>query len=424
MSSLLAVRDRAAGAAAGAAARLGARFWALPGWAQALLVYAATRLFTAVVTVSVARFQEASIWTPASPGYGVMAGDVWDASWYRSIAEDGYPLPLPRSADGVASQSEWAFFPAYPALVALLMAVTGGSWEAVAPTTALVAGAGAAVVLRTLFARVLRARAGGGPEAGAGADRVALAGVLLLLCAPAAPVLQYAYTESLALLVLALALLALVSRRYGWCAAAVVLLGATRVVALPFALVVAVHAVSRWRGSRAEGRALPWRTRGALLGLLALSGASGVAWPVAVGVATGVPDAYTQVQAAWRSGHVVWLTPWFTASQRLLGDVAGPVLLVVGLAALVWWCTGPTARSLGPELPAWVLAYQAYLLAVLDPWTSTFRYLLLAAPVALMIALQARSRAAVAAWAVGGLALQVVWVAWLWRFSPPADWPP
>jgi len=408
VASALAARDGAGRALAGAAARGAARFSALPGWAQALLVYAATRLFTAVVTLAVARRQVESLWTPASPGYLVMAGDLWDASWYRSIAEHGYPLPLPRDGAGVAQQSEWAFFPAYPLLVRGLMAVTGGSWEAVAPTTALLLGAGAAVVLRRLFAR-------------AAGERAALAGVLLVFSAPAAAVFQYAYTESLALLALALALVALVERRYAWCALAVVLLGATRVIALPFALVVVVHALARWRS---EGRALPLRTRWALLGLLATSGAAGLAWPVAVGVATGVPDAYTQVQAAWRNGSVVWFTPWFRVSQQLLGDVVGPVVLVGLLVALVWWCTGPAARSLGPELPAWVLAQQAYLLAVLDPWTSTFRYLVLQVPLALLVAVQVRSRAAVAAWAVAGLALQVVWVAWLWRFDPPADWPP
>ncbi|MGQ7297815.1 hypothetical protein [Quadrisphaera sp. KR29] len=408
LDGLVAAREGAGAAARVAGARAGQRFGLLPGWAQALLVYAATRVFAAVATVCVAPFQEQSVWTPAAPSYPVMAAGLWDATWYRSIAEHGYPLPLPRSQDGAAAQSEWAFFPAYPLLVRVLMTVTGGSWEVVAPTTALLVGAGAAVVLRRLFARV----------AGEGA---ALAGLLLVLCAPAAPVLQYAYTEALALLALAWALLALVERRYGWCVLAVLLLGATRAVALPFVLVVLVHALARWR---AEGRGVAVRDRVALVGLLVASGVAGLAWPVAVGVATGVPDAYTQVQSAWRSGRVVWVEPWFRASSQLFGDVAGPVVLVAALLALVWWCTGPAARSLGPELPAWVLAQQAYLLVVLDPWTSLFRYLLLQVPVALLIAVQVRSRAAVGAWAVAGLALQVVWVAWLWRFSPPSDWPP
>ncbi|PWJ56185.1 hypothetical protein SAMN06264364_101160 [Quadrisphaera granulorum] len=408
LDGLLSARQRAGSALHAAGARAWLRFTALPGWAQALLLYAATRVFAAAVTVSVARFQEQSVWTPASPSYPIMAADLWDATWYRKIAEGGYPLPLPRSADGAAAQSEWAFFPAYPLLVRLLMTVTGGSWEVVAPTTALLLGAAAAVVLRRLFARVA-------------GEQAALAGLLLVLCAPAAPVLQYAYTESLALLALAWALLTLVERRYGWCVLAVLLLGATRAVALPFALVVLVHAVARWR---AEGRSVTLRDRFALLGLLVASGVAGLAWPVAVGVATGIPDAYTEVQSAWRSGQVVWVVPWLRASSQLFGDVAGPVLLVAALAALVWWCTGPAARSLGPELPAWVLAQQAYLLVVLDPWTSLFRYLLLQVPVALLIAVQVRSRAAVGAWAVAGLALQVVWVAWLWRFSPPSDWPP
>ena len=37
---------------------------------------------------------------------------------------------------------------------------------------------------------------------------------------------------------------------------------------------------------------------------------------------------------------------------------------------------GPWARNLGADLRTWTLAYPAYLAAVLDPFTSIFRYLI------------------------------------------------
>jgi hypothetical protein len=390
---------------------VGQRVAALPVWGQVLLLYVLTRLFTAVLTLEVARWQHASVWTPESPGYGVFTADLWDSTWYRSIAEHGYPLPLPRDASGVAQQSEWAFYPAYPLLVRALMALTSGSWEVVAPTTSLVLGAGAALVLHRLFATVA------GP-------RAAVGGVALVLVFPASPVLQYAYTESLALLALSWALLTLVRRRYAWCAVAVLLLGASRAVALPFALVVAVHGLARWRAARTSGSAFAARERVEVVALTVLTALAGVAWPLVVGVATGDRSAYTEVQSAWRGGSVTWLVPWVVTSQRLLGTAAGPVVLAGALAALVWWCTSRPARALGPELPAWVLAQTAYLLAVLDPWTSTFRYWLLQVPLALLVAAAVRSRAHLLTWVGASLVLQVVWVAWLWRFTPPSDFPP
>ena len=216
-------------------------------------------------------------------------------------------------------------------------------------------------------------------------------------------------------------------RRYAWCAAAVLLLGATRAVALPFAVVVAAHALARWRADRdpqGQGDPFPVRQRVGVAALAVVAGVAGVAWPLVVGLASGELDAYAQVQRAWRSGSVVWGLPWVTASQQLLGPVAGPVALVAGVVGLVWWCTGPRARALGPELVVWVLAQSAYLLAVVDPWTSTVRFWLLQAPLALLVATSVRSRAHLATWLVASAVLQVVWVAWLWRFSPPSDFPP
>jgi hypothetical protein len=85
----------------------------------------------------------------------------------------------------------------------------------------------------------------------------------------------------------------------------------------------------------------------------------------------------------------------------------------------------PIGRPLGAELRAWCLAYPTYLLAVLEPWTSTFRYLLLLFPVLVLPgAVRRVGPLLVLVLAVVGLAYQVSWVNELLVFVPPTDFPP
>lgn len=44
----------------------------------------------------------------------------WDAEWYKELAEEGYKLPR---SSGMAN---WAFFPLYPMVCALIRIITGG----------------------------------------------------------------------------------------------------------------------------------------------------------------------------------------------------------------------------------------------------------------------------------------------------------
>lgn len=385
------------------------RLLALPGWAQALGIYLAARLVTALITDRVSRFQAANGWTDAQPDYLDFVA-IWDGDWYRKIAESGYPQPLPVGDDGLPVQSEWAFYPAFPLVVRAVDQLTGADWRLAAPTVALLLGAAAAVVVHRLFAD----RAG---------HRVALAGVAVLAVFPSSPVLQYAYTESLALLCLAVALLLLTRRHYVWALAPVAVLGLTRPVALPFALVVAAHLVTRWRARRSDP--LPGTQSTALVALGLGSVAAGLAWPVVVGLATGDLGAYTQVQSAWRGAQdVVWLTPWWSMSQYLLGAWVGPLLLLVTVVGFVLLLVSRSARVMGPDLTAWCAAYALYLLAVIEPYTSIFRFLLLLFPLALVVAAAVRSRAHLLTWLGASLGLQLVWIVWLWRFEPPSDFPP
>ena len=98
--------------------------------------------------------------------------------------------------------------------------------------------------------------------------------------------------------------------------------------------------------------------------------------------------------------------------------------MVGGLALVAVLLLTRPGRSIGPELITWSLAYPFYLLAVTEPWTSTFRYLLMLFPLCAVLAGLLRSRWLVAAVAALGLWWQVHWVDDLLLFVPPTDYPP
>ncbi|QZN87392.1 hypothetical protein K5O09_04360 [Cellulomonas sp. C5510] len=399
---------------------LDARTW--PWWAQALGVYAAARAFSAVVLLVVARHQAATGWTGAAPGYADYAGLMWDATWYRRIAEGGYPATLPVGADGLVQQNEWAFFPLYPLLVRGVMAVTGGSWAVVAPTVSLLLGAGAVLLVHRTVVR-------GAPRAVAARPGLPLATVLLVSVFPTSVVLQVGYTEALALLLVAASLLAVVTRRYGWACLAVLALGFTRAVALPMAVVVAVHALVRWREWRATGQRPPGRDVLGLGALALTSVVSGFAWLVVCGWVTGVPDAYLLTQEAWRgSPTTAPFAGWAYVPQFWFGSAA-PWVVLAAAVVVVGSLVAPSTWRLGRELHAWSAAYLLYLAAAVEPGSSLARFLLLAFPLGAATAgVVTRPRAGRWAWtaavAVLMLVLQVVWVWWIWRLVPPSGWPP
>jgi len=393
-----------------------------PGWAQALGVYLAARAFSTVVLLIVARTQEANYWTPASPSYLQFTGVMWDAGWYRQIAETGYPAELPRGEDGLVQQNPWAFFPLFPYLVRALMRLTGGDWPTIAPLLALALGAGAAVVIRRLVER-------GAPRAVAARPGLPLATVTLVSVFPTAVVMQVAYTESLAVLLVATSLLLVVERRYAWAALAVLALGFTRAVALPMAAVVVVHALVRWRQSRRGEDRLTARDLVGLGGLGVTAAVSGVAWPLICGWATGEPDGYLLTQGSWRGvREIVPFEPWGYVSRFWFGEAA-PWVLVGGFGLLAACLLVPAAWRLGNELHVWSAAYPLYLAAAIEPGSSLARFLLLAFPLGAVTAGVVRRpavarRAWLAAVVVLMLVLQVVWVAQMWRLTPPSGWPP
>ena len=411
--------ERATSAPGRRAVRALERVRSWPTWVQVLVAYAASRVLAGIIIELAARWAQ----NPAGvgvlhPHYPDLVG-IWDGEWYQRIAERGYPARLPHGPVGAVDYNAWAFFPLFPMLVRVVM-VTGLPFWAAASVVNLVAGAAAALVLWRLFAAV------------AGHRHLAALAVAVWCLLPPAPVLQVAYTEALAALLLATSLLLVVQRRYAWAAPVVLLLGLTRAVAAPLVLVVLWHGVRRWR--RRHHDPVAPTERWGWAGLLVATAASAVLWPAIAGYATGVPRAFFLTQAAWgqrpADGPFV---PWLTWAWHGLG-LAGVALLlavvVVGLRALA----GRHTAWLAPDVRAFGVVYPVYLLAVVRPITSMWRFLLLDFPIAAALAAVAarsaraagdpRWRLRVAAAVALGLAAMTWWVVVYLTRVPWSDSPP
>jgi hypothetical protein len=383
----------------------------MPWWVQVLAVFAASRVVSFCILAAAALQQGSNPWFAPKPDYWHFV-QIWDSEWYGRIVQNGYPSSLPRWPSGAVKENAWAFYPVYPLLVRELSGLSGLPWQAWAQLVAMVAGFAAAVVLYRLF----RLRADHG---------TALWGVAFVAFFPISAILQIPYAESLGLLFLGWALLWVVERKYLRAIPVVAAMALTRPVGVPFALMLAalfVVRAARRRGQRPTPGEL------ARLAVLAVvGGASAFAWPAVAWAVTGVPDAYTATEAVWRGGDLVPFAPWFETGQYLFGPVLGmiaPFVLVV-LAAL--YLTSAHVRRIGTEMQLWCAAYVAYLLAVLHPQTSTFRMMLPLFPLALAAAGLSRSRAFRWTTLAMFVLLQIVWVVWLWTWSPlpgGGDWPP
>ncbi|MBK8468839.1 MAG: hypothetical protein IPL45_03305 [Actinomycetales bacterium] len=388
-----------------------------------LLVYTVTRAVDAVYFAVMQRWQIPMVPgngaarvifpTPAAPGYFPVTAN-WDGQWYHEIAELGYPDPLPIDPDtGQVAQNPWAFYPAFPMLARGLMRLTGWNFYVAGSTLSLVVGAVAMVLLFRLVDRA----------AGRWSAIVATVATTTWV---AAPVLQTAYSESCALLVIVLLLTALRGRRYGWVLVLLVVLALTRNLVLVSAPPLIVHALVRHL--RRDTDPFPVRQRAALLGLTVLSVALTFLWPTICGLVTGDQDGYTKTMAGWGvDAFEIKLPTWL---DYIDADYGWPGWLAC-LLAVGWFVrrmlSTDTARW-GPELWGWAGAYPAYQVLVTGIGPSRIRYALLAFPVFLLLAwilnqprLRRRRAWWLAAYAVVLVALQGWWV---WNYWMITELPP
>ncbi|MDP5227136.1 MULTISPECIES: hypothetical protein [Arthrobacter] len=388
-----------------------------PWWLQVSPAYAAARFFSFLVFTGAAFKQGPNPWMPEAPGYWDFI-TIWDGRWYLNAAEHGYPSVLPVDAMGNVQESTWAFYPVLPVLGKGLSGLLGIPVIASMTVIAMVAGLLAALVVFRLFRHFA-------------SHRTALWGTVFVASFPVSGILQVPYAESLNLLFLAAAMLALVRRRYVAAMPFVVLAALSRPTGVPFAAVVGLlwaHRLwtllkERRRPGAEELPSLLWH--GALA---VLSCAAALAWPALAWARTGDPEAYTKTETVWRGGGLVPFKPWWDMAVGTLGPVLGPFALAAFLAGFAWVLLKAfPVRRIGVELRLWCACYMVYLLAFLQPQTSTFRMLLPLFPLGLATAFVSRSTAYRWSVVVMFSLLQIVWIVWLWAWAQlpgGGDYPP
>lgn len=391
--------------------RVRARWAVLPWWARVLIVYAAARAVTTVFLLLLAAQQAANAWTGASPGYAAFA-TIWDGTWYHFIAVAGYPTELPLTEEGEVAENAWAFMPAYPSLVRVLMLGTGLGWDVVAVTVSILFGIGAALLFFSLMRRFLD-------------DSTAMFSVVLFSVAPVSPLFQLSYAESMHTFLLLTALHLLVTRSYGCMFAVIAAMSLTRPSGLAFALALALHLLHRFLTRTRDP--FPVRERVLVAALAAFSGLMGFVWLLAAWVVTGSPTAYTDTELAWRAGYIGYVelipfTPWFQGGVWWLGPIMGPIVVILIIVAFAGLLLLPAVRRLGVDLRIWVASYGLYLFAVFFPQSSVFRLLLPMFPLVGAIAVPA-SRLYRVGMVVLFLAGQWGWLLICWRVDG-YDWTP
>lgn len=346
---------------------------------------------------------------PDPPGYlGVISS--WDGVWFRSIAQFGYPVPLPR-VDGVVVPNEWAFSPGYPFVVRALMELAHIGFPLAATIVSTACGAAAVTLLYALVRGLI-------------GDAAATRLVMAVCFFPSSPIFQVAYSESMALLLVVAALWALAGRRYGWLVVCAALLSVTRPIVLPLALLSGIVWIARWRARDREP--FPRRERWiAAVATVVCAGLVGV-WPAIAAVATGELGAFSDTMAVW-PGNKVWGgagVSWLTVAVDHPGSVG--ILVSVVLALALFTALRRGAQSLPVALRWWGPSYLAYMIVATKPSLGILRHLLLAifplAPLLEPVA-PAESRGARAAqWAlpvllaVAGVVGQYFWITHAFRF--------
>lgn len=358
-------------------ALIAARRWAhVPHAARIAVIYVVARLVTTAFLIVAATQSTSLSRFGAQPGLGTFVLG-WDAQWYWSVADFGYPMTLPLTDSGDVAENTWAFMPLY-AYAAKIVGLPFGSWGAGAFLISLVAGYFACLVLHRLL------RDGIGRSAATWA-------VIFFAAGPIAAMFQVGYAETLFLLLLFLSLDAVARRRYALLYLLIPLMAFTRPGVLAFALYLGLHGILRWIHRRSDP--LPSREILHIVAAGALATACGFAWQVIAGIATGDAGAYLATELAWRSnwiiGGVEGFIPfegWVQASQFWFGQWGmpqswGPIalaLLVVAAGIVLLYAR--SVRALGADLRLWSASYLLYLLAVFFPQSSTFRLLLPLSP--------------------------------------------
>ncbi|MDO5617181.1 hypothetical protein [Kocuria sp.] len=392
-----------------------------PWWVQALLVWLASRLWAGVIFAVVDRQAPTGPWGPTPLGYFNFM-TIWDGQWYQSVHDAGYPAELPRDAAGTVQPNAWAFFPVFPLLVRGITAFTGLPWAVTASTVALLAGFGAAVLILKLFRDILP-------------NGAALWALAVVAFGPASPVFQTAYAESLHLAMLAGVLLLVLRGQVLWSVGLILLMCLTRPAGVPFAAALGltwlIHAVGHLGRARAAGT-LQVGTVPAVFNkwfwLAVWACVCAMLWPAFAWAVTGEIGAYTDTETAWRGSSLLVFEPWLALGNRFFGPALGWLAVLVVIVVFFLLITTRVVRQTLPLVVwMWVACYAVYLLAFLHPQSSTFRMLIPLFVLAAPLVAASPSRSYRITLVVVGALFQIVWIGYLWQWSPlpgGGDWPP
>ncbi len=379
---------------------------ALPTWAFLLLAYVAARILTTGIL--------AAVWalTRGAPVAAYDGGDdfwgfltSWDVQWYQRVALDGYPTELPIDENGDVTQNTWAFFPLFPALARVVMAVTGVDFEVSATILAIVFGALATLSLHRMLIQHFP-------------PQQAVWGAVFFAFSPLSFLLQVGYAESMFLTFMFCALAALVSRHYLIMIPFALVASFTRPGALALAAALGLQGLVRLARRQPITRG-EWITVGSAILLIT---AAAFSWPVLAAQVTGDPSAYFDTELGWWRdyiGRVIFVpfTPSFLFYGIIFGWL-GVVCVVVVLVAVTFWLTRPSTRRLGVDIWTYSVMYMAYLLAVFLPTQSLIRMLLPLSPLLGHPGLSATRRRR--AWTMAvSIAVQPVAILILWVMFPP-----
>jgi hypothetical protein len=359
--------------------------------APALLAYAGVRALGLLVLAA---------WAAAEGGSAhTLLSARWDSLWYARIAEDGYGYTA-RLPDGGA-HPDLAFFPLLPALERGVSALTPLGVPDAGLFVSAVSSLCAAAALFAIGDRLHGRRAG--------VTLAALWGAL-----PVGIVQSMAYSESLFTALAAWAVYAVLTGRWVWAGTLAAFAGLTRPVGAAVVAAVWLTAAERLRRER---RLAPRAVAGTALAPLGWLGYVG--W---VGLRTGSPTGYLEVQGQWGNGFDGGLAFAAFIGGHLTGSVAGGVGLLAGVALVVWLYVLCVRR--GQPLPLLAYAGTVVLLALCAKgyFGSKPRLLMPAFPLLLpAAAVLARWRTAVSAavLAVAALGSAVYGAVWLHGSGPP-----
>ncbi|MFI0168248.1 hypothetical protein [Streptomyces sp. NPDC017095] len=298
----------------------------------------------------------------------------WDSRWYLHIAAHGYGHLIWISPQGTV-QTDWAFFPLYPALIRVLTTALpltpGQAALLLAWTAAGVAGYGVHRVGRHLYGRA-----------------VATALVALWAAVPQAVELTVAYTESLFAALAAWSLYCVLTGRWLWAGTLAAAAGLTRPTGC--AVAAAVCAAAGYEAWRGRGRVPARLWAGAVVAPLGWLGY--VLW---VGARTGdVLNGYFAVQSAWDSRFDLGAGSLRFLKGLLLhgGNVVYPAALLIVAAGLLLFALLCLER-----VPLALLVFSGVLVLLVVGGSGSFsskpRFLLPAFPLLIPMA-----RALVRAW--------------------------